>query len=366
MNILGGRHTCPGNVHVRSDANHPLVGGHDQKAAVAIGLVGHRVALEHRHRTGLAHVAAVHGHGIHELESETLEAHAVILHIGLGQQKRRALEGLQNQRHMAEQRVHDGLGRRLAIHHLHFQLVDGLLAHDLSQRLHATTPRLDQREVEAQKAIQALPGAAMEDADMRHGVHGSAREVAAQLLFLSQREANPHIGQVHQVGLRATALEVAALALDEQLGPAEATGGADLEDIFRLCDDDPHIVGIAEGCPVFLRCRSCGDSRDGCDNTVGDILGLDLVGKDLAFKFGLRVARDVVGKSRQARALGLHLPLLKGWILFIRFLPLSSAPHHLHPSSCAGPSKKRPSSPSQSCRHRSAHRMTPTHQSRSW
>jgi hypothetical protein len=45
----------------------------------------------------------------------------------------------------------------------------------------------------------------------------------------------------------------------------------------------------------------------GCDHTgnaIGNILGLDLAGKDLAFKFGLRVAGDVDGEVENGRALG--------------------------------------------------------------
>ena len=201
VNILGGGQTSPRDAHVRGHANHPLVRGHNQKAAVSVSLVRDRVPLQDGVGTHLAHVATVHGHRVDELEPQALEAHAVVLHVRLGQQKGRTLKGLQDKRHVAEQRVHDGLGRCLAVKHLQLQFVSGLCAHHLVQAAHAPRARLDEREVKAQQAVQRSPRTAVDDADMGGRIHGCAREITAQLLLAAESEADTKVGEIHQIGL---------------------------------------------------------------------------------------------------------------------------------------------------------------------
>ena len=135
----------------------------------------------------------------------------------------------------------------------------------------------------------------MDDADVSCRIHGCTREVAAQFLLTAESEAKSQIGKVYEIGLRAPALKVAGLALNEQLGSTEVPRGADLVDILSVGDDDPNIVGVAEDCAMIVGCRPSGHGCDDSRDAVSDILGLDLGWKDLAFKFGLRVARDVVG-----------------------------------------------------------------------
>ena len=256
VNILGGGQPSPRDAHVRGHANDPLVRGHNQKAAVSVSLVRDRVALQDRVGAHLAHVAAVHGHRVDELESQALEAHAVVLHIRLGQQEGRTLKGLQDKRHVAEQGVHDSLGGCLAVKHLQLQFVSGLCAHHLVQAAHAPRARLDEREVKAQQAVQRGPRTAVNDADVGGRVHRRTCEITAQLLLAAEGEADTEVGEVHQIGLRPASLKVAGLALNEQFGSAEVSCRADLVDICRLCDDDPNIVGVREDGAVFLSCRA--------------------------------------------------------------------------------------------------------------
>ena len=188
---------------------------------------------------------------------------------------------------MNHQRRHDILRRCLTTNHLHFQLIGRVLTKDIREGARGASLGLYHREVNLQKSVLRLPALAVDDANVRLGVHRSTGEVPTHLLLLAKREPQSGLGDIDHV--LPIVSEVAGLTLHLELCALEAVCCADLVDILGPLHDNAKAVWIREGGVNRFDCGSGCESFDGFHDAVGDVLGLNLAGKNLAFEFSIGV-----------------------------------------------------------------------------
>ena len=287
VNRVRCRDTCPGHDAARTHHQHAFVTHHHEETPLAICLVCHRVSRKDVVWPVSPQVSPLHRDRIDELLARRGEFCLIPLNVRGGQQERRALKCRQKTFDVNHQRRHDILRGCLTADHLHLQLVGRILTKNIREGPRRASLGLYHREVNLQKSVLGLPALAVDDANVGLGVHRSAGEVPPHLLLLAKREPQSGLGDVDHV--LSIVSEVAGLTLHLELCALEAVCCADLVDILSPLHDHAKAVRIREGGVNRFDSRSGCERFDGFHDAVGDVLGLNLAGKNLAFEFGVGV-----------------------------------------------------------------------------